>query len=689
MTRALMPGFSIDFQSATPAPRRVPSLGRVLLATLLSCACALASAETVTEALDDLDQHGYASPLLAMQRLQAASARPDAAAPVAQQLRYHSMLALLAIHGKHKRELDAALVQIKGLADGGRCQPCGPHLLALRIGRADVNNERAAVKPLVDQLAALPPAADLRYEAERLGALARGNALLDEEEQALDLGVRAVEAASRAGLPAAEARLMNALARVHFARSDMASALRVTQDSYALAERIGFRFVMAQSRVNQNYAYGTLGQGDKEYQALREVLRITNGTPGTEALEEIAQSNLSAYHIHRGEYPQAISATLAAEQLARRLGDDIGLAFALSNRGSALARSGRVDEGMALMKQGMAQAEKAGGRREVLDLLSEQVNVLERVGRDREALAALRKWVKLSGDITSAEREKAVLELQEKFSAERKTREIERLSLQNARSQAEVTAHALKQRLWAALAVVLLLSAALLVQWLRRVRRRNRALVVDNAALASQSIHDPLTGVFNRRHFEQLMGQQEATVHGRSRDRHYQAAVGLLLLDVDHFKRINDTYGHAAGDEVLKVVAARLSSLVREQDAVVRWGGEEFVLVLPGTSAEGLPIIAAKALSALAREPVKHEGREITVRASAGAIAWPAWPDQKWMDAVHMADLALYLSKTGGRNRATCFLRLREGADLSRVHGDLGAAAEAGEVELQMVPGPA
>ncbi|MBQ5946558.1 GGDEF domain-containing protein [Massilia sp. ST3] len=667
----------------------MPLLGRMLLATLLGCACGLAAAETVTEALDDLDQHGYASPLLAMRRLQAATGRPDGAAPVAQQLRYQSTLALLAIHGKHKRELDAALAQVQQLADGGRCQPCGPHLLALRIGRADVNNERAAVKPLVDQLAALPPSADLRLEAERLGLLSRGNMLLDEEEQALDLGVRAIETASRAGLPAAEARLMNALVRVHFARGDMASALRVTQDGYALAERIGFRFVMAQSRVNQNYAYGTLGQGDKEYQALRDVLRITNGTPGTEALEEIAQSNLSAYHIHRGEYPQAIRATVAAEALARRLGDDIGLAFALSNRGSALARSGRVDEGMALMKQGMAQAEKAGGRREVLDLLSEQVNVLERAGRDREALAALRKWVKLSGDITSAEREKAVLELQEKFSAERKTREIERLSLQNARSQAEVAAHAWKQRLWAALAVVLLLSAALLVQWLRRVRRRNQALVVDNAALASQSIHDPLTGVFNRRHFEQLMGQQEATVHGRSRDRHYQAAVGLLLLDVDHFKRINDTYGHAAGDEVLKVVAARLSSLVREQDAVVRWGGEEFVLVLPGTSAEGLPIIAAKALGALGREPVKHEGREIPVRASAGAIAWPAWMDQKWMDAVHMADLALYLSKTGGRNRATCFLRLREGADLSRVHADLAAAAAAGDVDLQVVPGPA
>jgi diguanylate cyclase (GGDEF)-like protein len=666
-------------------PRR---LLPAFLLTALLCASGLAAAENTAAVLDDLDRHGYASPLLAIQRLQAAQDLPGPTAPVAQQVRYHATLALLAVQGQRKQELDAAIGQFKRLADSGRCPPCGPYLLALGIARADLRNERAAMQALLDRLAALQPSGDPRFEALRLGVLSRARMLLGEDAAALSLGVQAVEAAERAGLPASEARLMSALASVHLERGDMASGVRVAQDAYALAERIGFRFVMAQARINQSYAYGTLEQSAKEYQALLDVLRITNGTPGTEALEQIAQSNLSAYHIHRGEYAQAIAATHAAERLARQVGDEIGLAFALSNRGSALARSGRVDEGMALMRQGMARAEQAGGRREVLDLLSEQANVLEHAGRHREALAALRRVVQLSGDITSAEREKAVLELQEKFSVERKNREIERLSLQSARAHAEVAARAWQQRLWVALALVLMLSAVLLVLWLRETRRRNRALLVDNAALASQSVHDPLTGVFNRRHFEQLMAQQEATVQGRSRDRHYRAAVGLLLLDVDYFKRINDTWGHAAGDAVLKSVAARLSALVREQDAVVRWGGEEFVLVLPGIASEGLPVIAAKALEALGRAPVIHDGREIPVRASAGAIAWPAWPGQDWMDAVQVADLALYLSKSGGRNRATCFMGVRAGADLSRVHGDLAGAAADGEVELQVVPGP-
>ena len=674
-------------------PARRPLRVRLGFAMLLLCASPQASAvdpapETMAIAIEDLDQHGYVSPLLALQRLQAVADRPGPDAPVAQQLLYHSVVGQLAVHGRHRKELDAALAELQRLTDSKRCEPCAPQLMALRVGQAEVNSNRDAIKPLLGQLAALPPSADLRYQAERLAMLGRGRAMLDEDDAALAAGVQAVEVAGQARLPATEARLMNSLVRVHFMRGDLTSGLRVTNEMYELAQRIGFRYLMAQARINQNYAYGTLKEEDKAHKALLDVLRITQGAPGTEHIEQIAQNNLAAYHIHAGEFDAAIRATLAGEKLARQLNDDVGVAFAISNRGSAMARSGRVDEGMALMELAMGMAEKSGGRRVVVDLLSEQVNVLEKAGRDRAALATLRRVAQLSGDIITAEREKAVLELQEKFSAERKTREIERLSLSNTAAQAEVAARAWQQRLWAAVAVALLLSTVLLVQWVRMVRRRNVSLVVDNAALTSQSIHDPLTGAFNRRHFEQLMAQQEATVQGRSRDRSYQAAVGLILLDVDHFKRVNDTYGHAAGDEVLKAVADRLRGLVREQDAVVRWGGEEFVLVLPGTPPEGLPVVAAKALSALGRSPVLHDGVEIAVRASAGAIAWPAWPNQSWADALHVADLALYLAKTNGRKRAYCFMDTKAGADLARIHSDLGAADAAGDVNLLVVQGP-
>ncbi|UUZ53885.1 GGDEF domain-containing protein [Massilia sp. H-1] len=189
--------------------------------------------------------------------------------------------------------------------------------------------------------------------------------------------------------------------------------------------------------------------------------------------------------------------------------------------------------------------------------------------------------------------------------------------------------------------------------------------------LSDQSVHDPLTGVFNRRHCTTLMGQQEALLAKKSRDRTYTACVGLMLLDVDHFKKINDTYGHSAGDAVLVEIARRLQELVRQHDVVVRWGGEEFVLVLPGTSAEGMLVLAGRLLRTIADSPVMAEGQAIPVTVSVGCVAYPLFPNQAWQDTLKVADLAMYLAKQGGRNRALCVMGVNEGALVASLATDL------------------
>jgi diguanylate cyclase (GGDEF)-like protein len=252
-----------------------------------------------------------------------------------------------------------------------------------------------------------------------------------------------------------------------------------------------------------------------------------------------------------------------------------------------------------------------------------------------------------------------------------------------------VAAKAWHQRLWATAALALALGAALLVQMMARTRRRNRALEDSNAVLSDQSVHDPLTGAFNRRHCVALMGQQEAMLATKSRDRQYSAAVGLMLLDVDHFKHINDSYGHAAGDVVLVEMARRLQELVRQHDVVVRWGGEEFVLVLPGTAPEGLTVLAERALRVIANEPVMAEGHTIPVAVSAGCVSYPLFPGQPWQDALKVADHAMYMAKQSGRNRAVCLMAVAEGAQADAVMADLAAAKAAGQVTLQTVYGPA
>lgn len=127
--------------------------------------------------------------------------------------------------------------------------------------------------------------------------------------------------------------------------------------------------------------------------------------------------------------------------------------------------------------------EKSGSKIEAIDLLGQLVNTYEHAGRPQQALETLRRVVALNEELTRKQREQAVLGLQEKFSTERKTREIERLQLENARKQAELTTQTTRQQLWAATAVALMLAGLMAAQWANRVRQRNRLLEVDNAKL--------------------------------------------------------------------------------------------------------------------------------------------------------------------------------------------------------------
>ena len=169
--------------------------------------------------------------------------------------------------------------------------------------------------------------------------------------------------------------------------------------------------------------------------------------------------------------------------------------------------------------------------------------------------------------------------------------------------------------------------------------------------------------------------------------RRRQPFVSIVMLDLDHFKQVNDLFGHPAGDAVLVAVSARLRALVRQQDAVVRWGGEEFVLVLPGTDAGGAATLVERVLQAVASHPVAVDDRTLPVTVSAGVATLPAAAMAHWQDAVHVADAALYVAKREGRNRAVC-VEERVSGGLVAAAADLAAAEAAGQVALARVLGP-
>ncbi|WP_406697482.1 sensor domain-containing diguanylate cyclase [Singulisphaera sp. Ch08] len=183
-----------------------------------------------------------------------------------------------------------------------------------------------------------------------------------------------------------------------------------------------------------------------------------------------------------------------------------------------------------------------------------------------------------------------------------------------------------------------------LTKQLDLTRQLNRELERANAQLAEMARTDGLTGLWNRRHFD------EALQEGCSFMSRYGEPVSVVMVDVDEFKSYNDTYGHQAGDEVLRTIAAVLKFSARRHDTVARFGGEEFALLLLGADISAAATLAERLRLALEAGPWANR----PVTASFGvATAWPGSANPR--ELVKMADEALYLSKRQGRNRVTCY----------------------------------
>jgi diguanylate cyclase (GGDEF)-like protein len=174
------------------------------------------------------------------------------------------------------------------------------------------------------------------------------------------------------------------------------------------------------------------------------------------------------------------------------------------------------------------------------------------------------------------------------------------------------------------------------------------------AVIADQSVRDALTGLYNRRKLE----EQLAAEFGRAI--RYQRPLSLLMFDIDHFKRVNDGFGHLAGDEVIRHVAKLALGCLRESDFIGRYGGEEFVVILPEVPAAGGVVVAERIRAAVAGSPACFEEKNIAVTVSVGIAEVGALRTAQ--NLLGEADEALYLSKKSGRNRVSLLRPSRDAA---------------------------
>lgn len=205
------------------------------------------------------------------------------------------------------------------------------------------------------------------------------------------------------------------------------------------------------------------------------------------------------------------------------------------------------------------------------------------------------------------------------------------------------------------LAVISLCAGVSVLLWMGIVRNIRQKHIIDqttrelnetNARLVHLAAHDPLTGLLNRSRFE------EHVVEEIQRIRRYRGSAGLLIFDPDDFKRINDRYGHPVGDDVIRHIARLVHDNLRITDAVARWGGEEFSVLLPGIQTEEVRAVAEKIRKHVEANPyVMPTGEAIPITVSIGGSMLEAETENPLIQAYQTADAAMYRAKRLGKNR--------------------------------------
>jgi diguanylate cyclase (GGDEF)-like protein len=537
-----------------------------------------------------------------------------------------------------------------------------------------------------ERLAASSPDIDLRLRA----TISSGESYAEDGNfpTALIKMQAAATLARQSGNPLFMVMALNSLAYLYNQMREHAKAFEALDEAYRAAAEFdspGRLAILKTTEYGVAIDSGQVQRGLKALLTALELARKINAGP----MIATTYVNLSDCYLKQRDYRNALAAAQQALEQGRRNNNEQTMATARVNIGQVYLAMGRLAEGKKFIDEGMVWYDKSGHKPDLQAVLTEYGDALERAGDYAAAVSVYHRERTLSNELFEKRRQKAMVELQEKYEADKRQRQITLLRQENQVKSTEIDNRRLQQRVWWLLALVFALSSVIVYCFYRKVRQANAQLEEKNLELKQQSARDPLTALYNRRHFQEFMrGHQQVAQPGAGDE----TVSALYLLDVDHFKHINDTYGHGAGDAVLREISDALREILRETDMIVRWGGEEFLAFLPAVPRSSLDDVASRLLSGIPARTIDYQGIKLSVNVSIGFAPFPLAPRGKpmsWERAVNLVDMALYLAKGHGRNRAygvQGFAR-DTGMSMEQIEQDIEGAWRAGAIELSIVQG--
>lgn len=490
-------------------------------------------------------------------------------------------------------------------------------------------------------------------------------------------------------------RLMNLASNIAFLQSNLKNFSKarqmIEQSLSKAANNPDLEVFLPDIYIQLGFILVELKELEKAVEANKQALKWAKKRKNKYA-ESTALNNLGDIAMRQRQLNEASQYFEQSLALGILLKDKSIENLAYFNLGYVQVLDGQHSTGIPMMQAAITEFKKSGPQSEVLDYLAELADAYQFSRQYQQEAIALRDYTELSKSIFQAERERQINQLQEEFSAKEKSKQIETLKQQNQLKAIEIERHNLQQHVTMLIGLVVALASTLLYLLYRKVQSANQKLKEANDQLAYQSLRDPLTGLYNRRSFQEQMEQRKVQVERRQLASF--TTDGFILLDVDFFKHVNDHFGHAAGDAVLVEIANRLSKLTRNDDMVLRWGGEEFLILLRRVDIQALAAFTQRVLDIIANTPVIFGDQHIRITASAGFLTYPFAnlneQTMGWAKALQLADMALYLGKVHGRNRAYGLVQLNQPyADIAaQLETDLSLAIEQGKIQVMLIEGP-
>lgn len=504
-------------------------------------------------------------------------------------------------------------------------------VLAKRLGAADT-----AQSYYEQALVLRRTLGDRTGEAESLNNIAVLQKNRGEFYPALDLQLKALALRRELGKPTLTAQSLDNIALIYKALGDLAEAERYSREALAtLGDAVA---PLEQSRIR-----GNLGSIQVDRGELAEAEAVTQVALALAIEHKVRSTEIDARHVlariarRQGRAADALDQIETALPLAMTAGDPKTIGEIEIERAGLLRELGRLAEARSQIEATLAAARTRQARLIERAALDELARCAAALGDHQAAYAARDAHAQLDRELTGALTGRQLADLRGRLQAKDSEVELALLQRDNEIQRLQITRQRILGIVLVVGALALGLLALLVAARLRYSRRANALLESKSRELEQAARTDPLTGLPNRLHIAELLAVPTA---GRR---------CLMLLDLDHFKAINDRHGHEAGDRALCAAAAALRNAAGEQATVGRWGGEEFVVVADEAIEGSEAALAESLLAALRAIELNHDGRSITLRASLGH-ACPR-PGEATDQVLRRADAALYAAKQQGRDR--------------------------------------